>query len=144
MNRRRPSTAGQMAKSRQAYFEAIVQAFEGFIYVCAPDNRIEFANRQATEVLAGIVLTQLIRGGTPVVFAGSSSCSAMRYGTLSIGAPEMAVNTAATAWQQKGALSIDRRANQKWKEILKAYQEPQLPAETDKALRRYIEHKYGA
>jgi trimethylamine---corrinoid protein Co-methyltransferase len=227
---------------------------------------------QNTEVLAGIVLTQLIREGTPVVFAGSSSCSAMRYGTLSIGAPEMAVNTAATAqmarfygipsrgggalsdaklpdaqagfeammsqlmatlsgvhfvlhsagilegymvssyekfvlddeicgmckrikrgeradedrlafelirqvgpggeyltqkhtfqnfrkeiyanlveekdsyanWQQKGALSIDRRANQKWKEILKAYQEPQLPAETDKALRRYIERKYGA
>ena len=227
---------------------------------------------QNTEVLAGIVLTQLIREGTPVVFAGSSSCSAMRYGTLSIGAPEMAVNTAATAqmarfygipsrgggalsdaklpdaqagfeammsqlmatlsgvhfvlhsagilegymvssyekfvlddeicgmckrikrgeradedrlafelirqvgpggeyltqkhtfqnfrkeiyanlleekdsyanWQQKGALSIDRRANQKWKEILKAYQEPQLPVETDKALRRYIERKYGA
>jgi trimethylamine--corrinoid protein Co-methyltransferase len=227
---------------------------------------------QNTEVLAGIVLTQLIREGTPVVFAGSSSCSAMRYGTLSIGAPEMAVNTAATAqmarfygipsrgggalsdaklpdaqagfeammsqlmatlsgvhfvlhsagilegymvssyekfvlddeicgmckwikrgeradedrlafelirqvgpggeyltqkhtfqnfrkeiyanileekdsydhWKQKGALPIDRRANQKWKEILTAYQEPQLPAETDKALRRYIERKYGA
>jgi trimethylamine---corrinoid protein Co-methyltransferase len=227
---------------------------------------------QNTEVLAGIVLTQLIREGTPVVFAGSSSCSAMRYGTLSIGAPEMAVNTAATAqmarfygipsrgggalsdaklpdaqagfeammsqlmatlsgvhfvlhsagilegymvssyekfilddeicgmckrikrgeradedrlafelirqvgpggeyltqkhtfqnfrqeiyanmleekgsydnWKQKGSLSIDRRANQKWKEILKAYQEPQLPAATDKALRRYIERKYGA
>ena len=227
---------------------------------------------QNTEVLAGIVLTQLIREGTPVVFAGSSSCSAMRYGTLSIGAPEMAVNTAATAqmarfygipsrgggalsdaklpdaqagfeammsqlmatlsgvhfvlhsagilegymvssyekfvlddeicgmckrikrgergdedrlafelirqvgpggeyltqkhtfqnfrqeiyanmleekssydnWKQKGSLPIDRRANQKWKEILKAYQEPQLPSETDKALRRYIERKYGA
>jgi trimethylamine:corrinoid methyltransferase-like protein len=68
----------------------------------------------------------------------------MRYGTLSIGAPEMAVNTAATAWQQKGPLSIDRRANQKWREILKAYQEPQLPAETDEALRRNIESKYGA
>jgi trimethylamine---corrinoid protein Co-methyltransferase len=227
---------------------------------------------QNTEVLAGIVLTQLIREGTPVVFAGSSSCAAMRYGTLSIGAPEMAVNTAATAqmarfygipsrgggalsdaklpdaqagfeammsqlmatlsgvhfvlhsagilesymvssyekfilddeicgmckriklgdradedrlafelirqvgpggeyltqkhtfqnfrkeiygnileekdsydnWKQKGALSIDRRANRKWKEILQAYQEPQLPAETDKALRRYMERKYGA
>jgi trimethylamine--corrinoid protein Co-methyltransferase len=227
---------------------------------------------QNTEVLAGIVLTQLIREGTPVVFAGSSSCSAMRYGTLSIGAPEMAVNTAATAqmarfygipsrgggalsdaklpdaqagfeammsqlmatlsgvhfvlhsagilegymvssyekfvlddeicgmckrikrgeradedrlafelirqvgpggeyltqkhtfqnfrkeiyanlveekdtyanWQQKGALSIERRANRKWKEILKTYQEPQLAVETDKALRRYIERKYGA
>lgn len=52
---------------------------------------------QNAEILAGIVLTQLIRPGTPVVFAGSSSCAAMRYGTLSIGSPEMAVNTAATA-----------------------------------------------
>lgn len=52
---------------------------------------------QNAEVLAGIVLTQLIREGTPVVFSGSSTAAAMRYGTLSIGAPEMAVNTAATA-----------------------------------------------
>lgn len=52
---------------------------------------------QNAEVLAGIVLTQLIREGTPVVFAGSSSSTAMRFGTLSIGSPEMAVNTAATA-----------------------------------------------
>jgi trimethylamine---corrinoid protein Co-methyltransferase len=52
---------------------------------------------QNAEILAGITLAQLVREGTPVVFAGSSSASAMRYGTLSIGAPEMAVNTAATA-----------------------------------------------
>ncbi len=52
---------------------------------------------QNAEVLAGIVLTQLIREGTPVVFSGSSSATAMRYGSLSVGAPEMAVNTAATA-----------------------------------------------
>ena len=52
---------------------------------------------QNAEILAGITLAQLVREGTPVVFAGSSSSAAMRYGTLSIGAPEMAVNTAATA-----------------------------------------------
>ncbi len=52
---------------------------------------------QNAEILAGIVFTQLIREGTPVVFSGSSSAAAMRYGTLSAGAPEMAVNTAATA-----------------------------------------------
>ena len=52
---------------------------------------------QNAEVLAGIVLTQLVREGAPVVFAGSSSAAALRYGSLSIGAPEMAVNTAATA-----------------------------------------------
>jgi len=52
---------------------------------------------QNAEILAGITLTQLVREGAPVVFAGSSSSAAMRYGTLSIGAPEMAVNAAATA-----------------------------------------------
>lgn len=52
---------------------------------------------QNAEILAGITLAQLVREGTPVVFSGSSSAAAMRYGTLSIGAPEMAVNTAATA-----------------------------------------------
>ncbi len=52
---------------------------------------------QNAEILAGIVLTQLVREGTPVVFAGSSSNAEMRSGALSIGSPEMAINTAATA-----------------------------------------------
>jgi trimethylamine--corrinoid protein Co-methyltransferase len=52
---------------------------------------------QNSEVLAGITLAQLVREGTPVVYGGQSTNAAMRYGTLSIGSPEMAVNTAATA-----------------------------------------------
>ena len=52
---------------------------------------------QIAETLAGITLVQLVREGTPVVIGGQSTSAAMRYGTLSIGAPEMAVNTAATA-----------------------------------------------
>jgi trimethylamine--corrinoid protein Co-methyltransferase len=52
---------------------------------------------QNAEVLAGITLIQLVREGAPVIYGGQSTGSAMRYGTLSIGAPEMAVNTAATA-----------------------------------------------
>jgi len=52
---------------------------------------------QNAEILAGIVLTQLVREGTPVIFAGASSNAEMRSGALSIGSPEMAVNTAATA-----------------------------------------------
>ena len=52
---------------------------------------------QNAEVLAGITLTQLVREGTPVIYGGQSTGAAMRYGTLSIGSPEMAVNTAATA-----------------------------------------------
>jgi len=52
---------------------------------------------QLAEILAGITLVQLVREGTPVVIGGQSTSAAMRYGTLSIGAPEMVVNTAATA-----------------------------------------------
>jgi len=52
---------------------------------------------QNAEVLAGIVFTQLIREGTPVVFAGASTGADMQTGVLSIGSPEMAINTAATA-----------------------------------------------
>jgi trimethylamine--corrinoid protein Co-methyltransferase len=52
---------------------------------------------QNAEILAGIVLAQLVREGAPVVFAGASSNVDMRHAHLSIGSPEMAVNTAATA-----------------------------------------------
>ncbi len=56
---------------------------------------------QNAEILAGITLTQLIREGTPVVFSGSSSNVDMRYGSLSIGSPEMAVSSIATAQMAK-------------------------------------------
>ena len=52
---------------------------------------------QNAEVLAGIVLIQLVREGVPVIFSGNSSNVDMRSGALSIGSPEMAINTAATA-----------------------------------------------
>ena len=52
---------------------------------------------QNAEVMAGIVLAQLVREGTPVIFGGVSSNTEMRNGTLSIGSPEMAINAAATA-----------------------------------------------
>lgn len=37
--------------NRQSYFEAIVKAFDGLVYVCSADNRIEFVNRQVVEQL---------------------------------------------------------------------------------------------
>lgn len=47
---------------------------------------------QNAEILAGIVLTQLVREGTPVVYASGSSNADMRSGLLSVGSPEMAMN----------------------------------------------------
>ena len=37
--------------NKASYFEAIVEAFDGMVYVCSPDNRIEFVNRQVVDQL---------------------------------------------------------------------------------------------
>jgi len=52
---------------------------------------------QNAEVLAGMVLTQVINPGTPVVYGAASSITAMRYGSLSIGAPESMMIISASA-----------------------------------------------
>ena len=52
---------------------------------------------QNAELLAGIVLTQLIREGTPVIYGSASSITEMSTGALTIGAPETAILTSATA-----------------------------------------------
>ena len=52
---------------------------------------------QNAEILAGIVLTQLIREGTPVVYASGSSSADMRTGALAVGAPEMAIHNVLAA-----------------------------------------------
>ena len=49
------------------------------------------------EVLSGLMLAQLTRKGTPVVY-GSSTCGLdMRFGTASVGSPELALISAAVA-----------------------------------------------
>lgn len=46
---------------------------------------------QNAEFMAGIVLTQLIRPGSPIIYGGTSSITDMRKGALSVGAPELSV-----------------------------------------------------
>ena len=43
------------------------------------------------------------------------------------------------SWQKNGALSIEKRANMKWKEILENYTEPQLPADIERDLRNFVD-----
>ena len=49
------------------------------------------------EVLAGIVLMQLTNPGTPVVYGSSTTTFYMKHGTATVGAPEMAMISAAAA-----------------------------------------------
>jgi trimethylamine--corrinoid protein Co-methyltransferase len=52
---------------------------------------------QNAELLAGVVLTQLVGPGTPVVYGSASTNIDMRTGRLVIGSPEMAMVVAAHA-----------------------------------------------
>jgi trimethylamine--corrinoid protein Co-methyltransferase len=42
-------------------------------------------------------------------------------------------------WQKNGALSIEKRANLKWKEVLENYTEPELPADIERDLRKFVD-----
>ncbi len=49
------------------------------------------------EVLAGIVLAQLINPGTPVIYGSSTTTFNMKYGSATVGAPEMGMISAAVS-----------------------------------------------
>ncbi len=46
---------------------------------------------QNAELLAGVVLTQLVNPGVPVVYGSASSITDMRFGSFSVGAPEFSM-----------------------------------------------------
>ncbi len=52
---------------------------------------------QDAEILAGVVLSQLVRPGAPVIYGSTSSAMDMKTGGLSIGAPELSMVVSATA-----------------------------------------------
>jgi two-component system, cell cycle sensor histidine kinase and response regulator CckA len=41
--------AGAALEKRDSYYRAMIDSFEGFIYICAPDYRIDFMNQQMME-----------------------------------------------------------------------------------------------
>jgi trimethylamine--corrinoid protein Co-methyltransferase len=45
----------------------------------------------------------------------------------------------APQWEEEGEVSVEQRANEKWKKMLDCYEEPKLPADVDAALRKFIE-----
>ena len=61
----------------------------------APITLVGLLAMQNAELLAGIVLTQLVVPGTPIIFGTTSTNIDMRSGSLAIGSPELAQVTAA-------------------------------------------------
>ena len=81
------------AKARQPVIVAAL-AMGG---TTAPVSLAGMLAMQTAELLAGMVLTQLVSPGTPVVFGSASSNVDMRLGSLSIGSPETSMVIAAHA-----------------------------------------------
>jgi trimethylamine---corrinoid protein Co-methyltransferase len=63
----------------------------------APISLAGMLAMQTAELMAGIVLTQLVSPGAPVVFGSTSSNVDMRIGSLSIGSPELSMLASAHA-----------------------------------------------
>jgi trimethylamine--corrinoid protein Co-methyltransferase len=63
----------------------------------APVNLAGVLVQTNAEILSGIVLTQLVRKGTPVIYASYSTAMDMRFGTSPLGSPETALIATAVA-----------------------------------------------
>ncbi|MFZ5944698.1 MAG: trimethylamine methyltransferase family protein [Bacillota bacterium] len=77
--------------------QAVIIASLGMAGATSPASLVGTLAVQNAEILAGIVLTQIVRSGAPVVYGSASSITEMRYGSLAIGAPETSLITSASA-----------------------------------------------
>ncbi|MEW6624282.1 MAG: trimethylamine methyltransferase family protein [Bacillota bacterium] len=77
--------------------QPVIVASLGMAGSTSPATLAATLTMQNVEVLAGITLCQLINPATPVVYGAASSITEMRYGSLTIGAPEAALIIAASA-----------------------------------------------
>ena len=65
--------------------------------VSAPVNLAGTLVIHNAEVLSGVVLNQLVRKGSPVIYGSSTCCLDLLYTTASVGSPELAMISAAVA-----------------------------------------------
>jgi trimethylamine--corrinoid protein Co-methyltransferase len=55
--------------------------------------------------------------------------------------PVMSDRNNALTWREQGSLTAEQRANARWKKLLSEYEEPRLPADVDRDLRKFIEKR---
>jgi trimethylamine--corrinoid protein Co-methyltransferase len=55
--------------------------------------------------------------------------------------PVMSDRNNQVAWKEQGSLTAEQRANARWKKLLSEYEEPKLPADVERDLRKFIEKR---
>ncbi len=86
--------SGEMAGALIEYARHGQAVLIGLLMMAGSTGPVTLAGLMAlqnAEILAGVVLTQLVNPGTPVIYGGTSTITDMRTGGLAIGAPEMPV-----------------------------------------------------
>jgi trimethylamine--corrinoid protein Co-methyltransferase len=115
----------------------MMASYEKFVIddeICGMCKRIKRGEEISAEKLALEVIRQVGPGGEYL-----TRMHTFQNFRKEFYAPIMEERENFANWRKKGGLTLEQRANRKWKEILAAYEEPALPGETDKALRRYID-----
>ena len=114
----------------------IASSYEKFIIdaeICGMCRRIKQGETINSERLALDVINQVGPGGEFLTHMHT-----FRNFKKEFYAPILEERDNFDSWSKKGGISMEKRANAKWKELLEAYREPSLPADADKALTDYI------
>jgi trimethylamine---corrinoid protein Co-methyltransferase len=116
-------------------------SYEKFIIddeICGMCKRIKRGEGADPEKMALDVITQVGPGGEYL-----TQLHTFENFRKELYTPIMEQKESYTGWKEKGGESIEKTANRKWKEILRAYREPAMPVMVLSELERYIQKKYG-
>ena len=115
----------------------VVTSYEKFMLddeICGMCKRIKRGEQITPERLAVDLIRQVGCGGEFLTHAHTFQNFRKEFYL-----PLMEERANYAAWSEAGALSLEQRANQRWKQALAAFEEPELPAGERKALESYME-----
>jgi trimethylamine--corrinoid protein Co-methyltransferase len=117
----------------------MVASYEKFILddeICGMCKRIKSGERITEDRLAVNLISMIGPGGEYLTHEHT-----FRNFRNEFYQPIVEEHSNFTAWQKNGALSIEKKANAKWKEILENYTEPGLPPDVERDLKKFVDRK---
>jgi trimethylamine--corrinoid protein Co-methyltransferase len=117
----------------------MVASYEKFILdddICGTCKRIKRGEDITEERLAVDLISEVGPGGEYLTNAHT-----FRNFRNEFYQPVIEERSNFSTWQKSGARSIEQKANAKWKEILENYTEPELPADLERDLRKFVDRK---
>jgi trimethylamine--corrinoid protein Co-methyltransferase len=120
----------------------LVMSYEKFVMDAEQCGAFHVVGRGLTLDENGFAMDAFQEVGPGTHFLGSAHT--MRNYETAFFDFELSDNNSFEQWSQEGAHDIVWRANQKWKAMLKAYEQPALDPAVDEALLAFIDQRKGA